>query len=100
MYGTIARIHAKAGSTEDLARLAEEWNVERKPKVAGAIASYLFTPDASPYGRPTQFLIAIFEDQPSYRKNADDPEQDAWYRRFREHLEDDPEWSDGTFQSF
>jgi quinol monooxygenase YgiN len=100
MYGTIARMRAKAGDAEALARLAEEWNIERKPKVAGAIASYLFTPDAAPYGRPTQFLIAVFEDEQTYRKNAADPAQDAWYRRLREHLEDDPEWSDGTFQSF
>jgi quinol monooxygenase YgiN len=100
MYGTIARIRAKPGHFEELVRWAEDWNLERKPKIAGAISSYLFTPDGSPYGRPTQFLIAVFEDQKTYRQNSDDPAQDAWYRRMREHLEDDPDWSDGTFQSF
>ena len=27
--------------------------------------------------------------------NAGDPEQDAWFRRFMEHLEEEPQWRDG-----
>ncbi len=99
MYGTIARIHPKPGSTAAIAGLFDEWNRERRPRVAGARESFLFTPDRNPYERPTQFLVAIFEDEASYRANADNPEQDAWYRRFRDRLVDDPDWSDGTFQA-
>jgi hypothetical protein len=35
-------------------------------------------------------LSALFESRDTYRKNADDPEQDRWYRGLREHLEADP----------
>ena len=34
-------------------------------------------------------------DRDAYRANASDPEQDRWYRRMREHLDADPEWTDG-----
>ncbi len=47
----------------------------------------------------TAYLVAMFHDEASYRKNADDPEQDAWYQRFRALLEADPEWNDGIFES-
>lgn len=98
MYGTIARIHPKPESLDAMQALAEEWNRERGPKVSGSRATYMFRPDRNPYDRPTLFLVAIFDDETSYRANADDPEQDAWYRRMRELLEDDPDWMDGTFE--
>ena len=39
--------------------------------------------------------VAVFDSESSYRKNADDPKQDEWYRDLRQMLEADPEWSDG-----
>ena len=46
--------------------------------------------------RPDELiLVAVFRDRESYRANADDPEQDKWYRQLREHLQADPEWTDG-----
>jgi quinol monooxygenase YgiN len=98
MYGTIARIHPKPGSQEAMRALAEEWEAKRG-QVAGSRATYMFVPDHNPYDEPTTFMIAIFDDEASYRANADDPEQDAWYRRMRELLEDDPDWMDGTFET-
>jgi len=40
--------------------------------------------------------VAIFRDRESYRANADDPDQDAWYKRLCALLEADPEWEDGV----
>ncbi len=98
MYGTIARLHPREGHLDALRALQDEWNETRRPKVRGAGETYVFTPDRNPYDRPTTFLIAIFEDEATYRANADDPEQDAWYRQMRKHLLDDPDWMDGHFE--
>jgi quinol monooxygenase YgiN len=98
MYGTIARIHPRPGSREAMRALADEWET-RRGHVAGSRATYMFEPDHNPYDKPTLFMIAIFDDEASYRANAADPEQDAWYRRMRELLEDDPDWMDGTFET-
>lgn len=91
-YGTIYRMRPKAGAEPQVAALLDEWERDRKPKVPGAVGGYLFRPD----NRPGELIgVAIFRDRQSYVANADDPEQDAWYRRLREHLEADPEWEDG-----
>ena len=51
-----------------------------------------------PDGRPGELIgVAVFEDKASYQANADDPEQERWYFRLRELLEDDPEWEDGEY---
>ena len=92
-YGTIYRMRPKPGAEPQLVALLEEWERERKPNAPGAIGGYLFKPD----GRPDELIgVAVFRDRESYRANASDPAQDAWYRRLREHLEADPEWDDGV----
>lgn len=96
MYGTIARIHPKPEAEAQLQSIAGTWPGDR-PVPAGYVASYIFTPDENPYDRPTVFLVALFEDEPTYRANASSPEQDAMYREMRALLEDDPDWMDGTF---
>ncbi len=97
MYGTIARIHPKPGRLDELKAMLQDWDRERGPAVRGNRGGYLFLPDRSPYDRPTAFLVALFDDEVTYRANAASPEQDAWYRQMRELLEDDPDWSDGAF---
>jgi hypothetical protein len=92
VYGTIARMRIVLGHEQQLEAFGKEWNEQRGGKVAGFVASYLLTPDAAANER---LLVAIFRDRESYRKNAQDPEQDVWYRRMREHLAADPEWTDG-----
>ena len=92
MYGTMARMRVKPGKAEELRALGETWSRERKPKVAGAVASYMLIPDSSPN---ELVLLAVFQDQATYRANAADPEQDRWYQRIRALLEADPVWTDG-----
>jgi len=90
MYGTVARAKVKAGRLDDVVALMNEW--ERDHKAEGAVANYLYSLDVD----ATMIVMAVvFRDKASYVANADDPETDTWYRRFRELLEDDPEWSDG-----
>ena len=92
MYGTIARMRPKAGHEQEVLNLMEQWNRERKPSVQGAVGGYMLRPDRDPR---EVVLLALFESRETYRANADDPEQDRWYRGLREHLEADPTWEDG-----
>lgn len=96
MYGTVARARVKAGRFEDLRGIFEEWERDRKPKVKGAVAGYVYRLDSDPN---TIFLTAVFESKDLYIANAGDPEQDKWFRRMRECLEADPDWNDGEIIS-
>jgi len=92
MYGTIARMHVKSNHQQQLQAMNDEWAQGRGRQVDGFVASYVLRPD----DRPDELLlVAIFRDRDSYRANASDPEQDRWYRQMREHLQADPEWTDG-----
>jgi quinol monooxygenase YgiN len=82
----------KAGHEQALIELNQEWQRVRKPSVKGAVGAYILRPDNK---KDEMLLFAIFEDRQTYRANADDPEQDRWFRRVREHLESDPLWEDG-----
>ena len=94
MYGTIFHMKVKSGQEQTVIDLMETWERERKPKVKGAVGSLMMRPDNKP-----GYLIgaAVFEDKASYEANADDPEQDKWFRQLREHLDGDPEWEDGEY---
>jgi len=96
MYGTIARLHPRPDSIDELADLLRKFESgENVP--AGFRHAWVVTPDANPYDRLTIFLVAVFDDRASYVANADSPEQDAQYQQMRALLEDDPQWMDGTF---
>jgi len=95
MYGTIARLHPSAGREDDLIAYGSRI---REVEVPGYRASYVFRPDENPYDRPTLFLVAVFDDQASYRANAASPDQHERYLELRSMLDDDPEWIDGTFE--
>jgi quinol monooxygenase YgiN len=92
LYGTVARMRVKHDHQQLLQAMNDEWTQGRGSQVDGYVASYVLRPD----DRPDELvLVAIFRDRDSYRANASDPEQDRWYRQMREHLEADPEWTDG-----
>ena len=92
MYGTIARIKAKTGQEKAIVGLMDEWSKSRAPKVKGAVAGYLYKLDKKP---GEYMMVAVFQDKATYTANAQDPQQDAWYRKVRALLESDPVWEDG-----
>ncbi len=94
MYGTIFTMKVKRGKDAELIESFKKWDRERKPKVRGAVASFLLKSDK---GAGQYFGVAVFKDKDSYRANAEDPEQDKWYRQLRELLQADPEWHDGEY---
>jgi hypothetical protein len=96
MYGTIARLHPSAGRQADL----EEYGRRvAQVRVPGYVGSWMFKPDKNPYDRPTVFLVAMFDDEATYKANADDPAQHERYLEMRSMLDDDPDWMDGTFEA-
>ena len=92
MYGTVAHIRIKAGRDDAVRSLLQEWNTERRPKVEGAVIGYLFKLDRDPQD---WIMIGLFQDKETYEANANDPDQDRWFRRFMENLEAEPQWNDG-----
>jgi quinol monooxygenase YgiN len=92
MYGTVARMQVKPGQEAALAAINEQWMRERKPEALGMIADYILKSERVP---GEWFVMAIFDTQENYRKNAADPEQHRQYQQMRALLERDPEWNDG-----
>jgi quinol monooxygenase YgiN len=91
MFGTIFYMRPRPGMEKAIEDLVRREDRERG-RPAGAIAVYLFRPRS----RPGELAgVAVFDSETSYRRNADDPEQDRWYRQLRDLLEADPEWNDG-----
>lgn len=91
-YGTIFKFRVKDGHESDLLALWDEWDRDYAPNVKGAEKGYLFKLDNEPN---TFFGIAVFTSKQLYVANADNPDQDKWFQRMREHLVADPEWNDG-----
>ena len=60
--------------------------------IPGYIKTYVYRMDADPQ---EHYMAVVFDSKESYRKNADDPAQDARYREFLTFLEAEPEWHDG-----
>jgi quinol monooxygenase YgiN len=92
MYGTVATMRLKPGMESRLNEIMEEWYRDRAPKVKGAVSSTVFKTDRDPN---ELILVAVFDNKQNYEANAGDPEQDAWYRKMRDCLEADPQWTDG-----
>lgn len=92
MFGTVAHMRSKPGQEQTVVELAKEWERERAPKIRGVIGNYIYQCEQHP---GEYILVALFEDRATYMANAQDPEQDAWYRKLRAALESDPIWEDG-----
>ncbi len=92
MYGTVARIQVTPGQEEAVKALNEQWQREHQPQAQGFIAEYVLNSERVP---GEWFLLAIFDTEENYRRNAADPEQHRQYGALRVLLEADPEWNDG-----
>lgn len=89
MYGTIARLKVKPDRVEALQQLTASYD---DLEVPGFVGTHVYRMDADD---TEYYLVVLFEDRDTYRKNAEDPAQDRRYREMRELLAEDPEWHDG-----
>ena len=78
MFGSIYRMRPRPGQEQAVADYYRRWNLERHPKVGGTVAAYVFKPRQ----QPGELMgVVVFDSEANYYKNADDPEQDRWYRQ-------------------
>lgn len=63
---------------------------------AGWLSTTIHQSDEDPR---VYWMTTVFTSREAYRANAEDPKQDARYRRLRSCLEADPEWHDGAVLS-
>jgi len=88
MYGTVAKTKVKPENREALQKLTESQEYRSIP---GYVTSYLLYENDS----DVAWMFAVFEDQASYDKNADDPAQHERYVEYRALMEEEPDWHDG-----
>ena len=91
MFGTIYHMSVKP----DMKSQAIQAMMDDNRQIKGFIAAYICDT-----GGDELWGVAVFRDEETYRANANDPEQDKWYRRLRDSLEADPEWHDGTIHAW
>jgi hypothetical protein len=91
MFGTIGHARLKPGSRAQLDELMQEWQEVIRPQIPGAFVQLVGHAD----GRPEELVfVAVAEDKATYQALAAMPEQDAWFRRFTEHVEGEVRWED------
>jgi quinol monooxygenase YgiN len=90
MYGTVAYLKVKPGKEDDLIAQSKQYTPELMP--AGFLRQTIYRLD----NQPNMYIMAVvFKDKESYVANANSPEQNARYEKFRALLDDDPRWADG-----
>ncbi len=92
MYGSVYRFRPLPGREEDALEELRRWGREQRQQAIGFVIEYTYRSEKIP---GDYINTAVFESREAYQSNGDLPEQDAWYRRFRSHLREDPEWEDG-----
>lgn len=91
MFGSVFKMQAQSGKKKELIDLM----MGDSRTATGMKAAYLYdTAGDEVWG------VAIFEDEKSYRANADSPEQNKEYEQMRALLTSDPEWHDGSVLAF
>lgn len=92
MFGTIFTLRPKPGKEDAVLEQFEKFDRERRPKIKGTLASHLYRRTDN----PREWMGAVvFDSRENYFANAEDPEQDRWYRELVSLLEEEPRWMDG-----
>ena len=90
MYGTIFNLKVKEGHERDLLELTDQPAADIK----GAVAWFLMKPDDK---NADLVGVAVFESKEAYVANANSPEQHEEFTKWMEHLEAEPNWTDGEY---
>ena len=89
MYGTIARMQMKPGAES---RISEITSSYESMEIPGHISTHIYRMDEN---ANEFYMVVVFRDQESYRRNAEDPAQHQRYLRMMDMLVAEPEWHDG-----
>ena len=91
MFGTIAHATLKPGQQAKLDTMMEEWKRDIRPKVPGPFVELI----GHRAGQPEQVVfVALAQDEATYRRMAEMPEQHQFYLRFNEVFTGEPTWED------
>ena len=90
MYGTIFKVKVKAGHEEAFVNVMSD-PTAAKPK--GMVALFVMKPDE----KEDWIGAAVFESKEAYVANANSPEQHEEFTKWMEHLEAEPNWTDGEY---
>jgi quinol monooxygenase YgiN len=89
MFGTVARMKFKPGAYEKMQDLMKGFEERQAP-------GFVFTTVFRSQSDPDETWMAVgFEDEASYRANANDPETDKMAQQYQQLLAEPPEWHDG-----
>jgi quinol monooxygenase YgiN len=92
---TFFRFKVLPGKRQAVLDHFERWEREQKSEAAGFLRSIVVSSNSD----PDEFMGGIrWDNTANYMKNANRPEQDAWFRELRSNLASDPEWFDGTLE--
>ena len=93
MFGTVARMRYKPGAYEKMQDLMKGFEQRQ-------VKGFLFTTVYRSQSDPDEvWLIVGFEDEASYRANAEDPQTDQMAQQYQQLLAAPPEWHDGEIVS-
>ena len=90
MYGSIFTLKVKSGHEEELLNLFKSYDQDR-PK--GGVAWFVLNADS----KEEWVGVAVFASKEEYVANTERPEQHENFVQMMEHLESEPEWTDGEF---
>lgn len=93
MFGTVARMKFKPGAYEKMQTLMERFE---QRQVKGFLFNIVYRSQTDP---DETWLVVGFEDEASYRANADDPQTDEMAQQYQQLLAEPPEWHDGEILS-
>jgi quinol monooxygenase YgiN len=91
MFVNVFTYRAKPGHEDDVVALLAEWDRDRRPKVEGFVSAEVYRDirDARSF-----INIARFENEQAASAVANNPDQDAWYRRLVALCEAEPVFTD------
>ena len=93
MYGTVARMKFKPGSFDKMQELMKGFE-ERQVK--GFVFNAVFRSNTDPN---EVWMVVGFEDEASYRANADDPRSHEMSQQYQPLMDAPPDWHDGEIVS-
>lgn len=92
MYGSIYRCRVQSGREQAVLEMIERWHRELRPKLPEFVRDGFYRSQSHP---GWYFGYVVFETKEAYERNANDPDQDRWFRDFRELLDGEVAWEDG-----
>ncbi|MEP7105792.1 MAG: antibiotic biosynthesis monooxygenase [Chloroflexota bacterium] len=93
MFGTIAKMKLKPGAYEQMQN-------QMRDRENNQVKGYMFNAVYRSKNDPNEiWLVVGFEDEASYRANADNPETDKMAQAMQQMLAAPPEWHDGEIVS-